>query len=483
MAASAQFRPQNRNLGMVMREVDEDLAIFLGMRNVEQERGEHLLKDSDELEDSTVRKSDDAVLESNGIVLEIVQSAADENYLNLEIDENDYDWLYAQPDSTLHPSVELEVKDSESSLTEITNDGCIAQKSEACIECEWSAHGSTDSVASANKKPLSSGDRRKAPRAATPTRGESTLPAKSKSSHASKPTLLSSKPTCDISRSSTPVRATPRASTPVGRQSIPVSSKPASRSTTPTCKPATTLTTSGVSGSVRKTGFTTTKNLGSRMSSPSEILSSSHDASDNLKVLMPKRTVSASRGRPNGHTTNSSRDEKRRQKSCSPAKVRASIISTAHKYGSMVQSRSRGHSNGEDDVNPVLIGSKMVERVVNMRKLAPPKQDEHSTHNTSKKSSHVNSGFGRSLSKKSLDMAIRHMEIRRTIPDDLRTIATRVLSSVSSKYASSGNTESPLTSSSDSSKSSINNKTRFLDGTETEDSVSVDSKHSTASSQ
>ncbi|XP_073157307.1 uncharacterized protein [Henckelia pumila] len=480
MAASVQFRPQNRNLGMVMREVDEDLAIFLGMRNVEKERGEYLVKDSDELDESAEQKSDRTVLEPNGLELEIVQSAADENSLNLEIDENDYDWLYAQPDSTIHPSEALAVKDSELSLTEITNGGGIALKS------EWSTTNSTDCVASANNKPLSSGDRRKTPRAATPTRGKSALPEKSKSSRAptptSKPTLLPSKPTSANSRSSTPVRTTPLSSTPVGRLSMPASSKPAPRSTTPTCKPATALSTSVVSGSVRKMGSATVKNLVFRTSNPSEILSLSHDASENPKILMPKRTVSASRGRPNGHAPNSSCNVKRRQKSCSPAKIRTPITNTAHKNRSLIQSRSRGHSNGDDDVNPILIGSKMVERVVNMRKLAPPKQDEHSSHDTSKKSFHDNSGFGRSLSKKSLDMAIRHMDIRRTIPDDLRTIATRVLSSVSAKYASAGNTESPLTSSSDSSKSSIYNSSHFLDGSETEDSVSIDSKHSTASS-
>ncbi|XP_075474433.1 uncharacterized protein LOC142505359 isoform X2 [Primulina tabacum] len=463
--ASVQFRPQNRNLAMVMREVDENLAIFLGVRNVEKERSEHLIKDSDELDDSAEQKSDGPVLESNGLELEIVQSAADENSHNLEIDKNDYDWLYGQPASTLHPSDALEVKDSESSLTEITNGGGMVLKSE----------------------PLSSGDQRKTRRATPPNRGKSALPAKSKPSRAStptsKPTLLSSKPTSANSRSSTPVRTTPRSSIPVGRPSMPVSSKPAPRSTAPTCKPAAALTTSGLSGSVRKMGSVTMKNLKNLGSNPSEILSLSHDDSENPKILMPKRTVSASRGRPNGHASNLSRNGKRRQNSCSPAKIRTPTTNTAHKNGSMIQSRSRGHSNGDDDVNPVLIGSKMVERVVNMRKLAPPKQDEHSSHDNSKKSSHDNSGFGRSLSKKSLDMAIRHMEIRRTIPDDLHTLATRVLSSVSAKYASAGNTESPLTSSSDSFKSSIYNSSRFLDGSETEDNVSIDSKHSTASSQ
>lgn len=74
---------------------------------------------------------------------------------------------------------------------------------------------------------------------------------------------------------------------------------------------------------------------------------------------------------------------------------------------------SRGHSKANDNVSPVVIGTKMVERVINMRKLAPPRlDDKHSPHsNLSGKSSSSpdSTGFGRTLSKKSLDMAIRHM--------------------------------------------------------------------------
>lgn len=36
MQASVQFRPHNRDLGVVMREVDEEIAIFLGMKNGEK---------------------------------------------------------------------------------------------------------------------------------------------------------------------------------------------------------------------------------------------------------------------------------------------------------------------------------------------------------------------------------------------------------------------------------------------------------------
>lgn len=74
--------------------------------------------------------------------------------------------------------------------------------------------------------------------------------------------------------------------------------------------------------------------------------------------------------------------------------------------------KNRGYSNGNDDVNPVLMGTKMVERVVNMRKLAPPREDRVvNQNNTSGKLSvsQDNAGFGRTLSKKSFDMALRHL--------------------------------------------------------------------------
>ncbi|XP_010505431.1 PREDICTED: uncharacterized protein LOC104782251 [Camelina sativa] len=65
--------------------------------------------------------------------------------------------------------------------------------------------------------------------------------------------------------------------------------------------------------------------------------------------------------------------------------------------------RSTGRSKSSNDVNPVLMGTQMVERVVNMRKLPPPKYDDKTSL-----------GFGRNLSRSSLDMALRHMNIRRS---------------------------------------------------------------------
>ncbi|KAK4432291.1 hypothetical protein Salat_0991200 [Sesamum alatum] len=464
MAASVQFRPQSRDLGMVMREVDEDLAIFLGMRNAEKEmKDQHLLvEEPHELHESIgAEPKPDSLLTSYASQTEIVPIPADDN------------WLLIQPDTSFLPSVEGDVQDPAAAHTEISFAQGTSLKSEPGNTCEESASlsesslavvtsTSADSSGAVNKRPSSSGGRKPTLRAATPP-GRPALPAKLKPSRASTPTSRTTLP------SSKPIAAQARShsSTPASRPSIPVIAKSGSRSATPTRKPATPSTTSRISAPDRaSTGSSnglknpvpsrgTTPTLKSRPSKPSEMLSLSHDAPQNAKASMPRRPASASRGRPSLPATHpSSSNGKPRQKSCSPARVRASI-SAPHKTGIKMLSKSRGYSNEGDDVNPVLIGTKMVDRVVNMRKLAPPK-DEYVTNENPKKSSQENSGFGRSLSKKSLDMAIRHMDIR--IPENLRPVATVSANGVRSTSAKSscvGVSGSPLTSSCDSSKSSI----------------------------
>ncbi|KAJ6690182.1 hypothetical protein OIU85_006462 [Salix viminalis] len=123
----------------------------------------------------------------------------------------------------------------------------------------------------------------------------------------------------------------------------------------------------------------------------------------------------------------------------------------------------------------------MVDRVINMRKLAPPKQDDRHSPRilTVKSSSPDSSGFGRTLSKKSLDMAIRHMDIRRIMPGNLRPSMTNI--PASSMYSVRSGpprsrtisvSDSPLaTSSNASSEVSVNNNGLCLDGIELEDDI------------
>ncbi|XP_050214236.1 uncharacterized protein LOC126665455 isoform X2 [Mercurialis annua] len=359
----------------------------------------------------------------------------------------------------------------------------------------------TNSSHTNNRRPSSSGGPTSATRAATPT-GRSTLPATIKPSRASTPTsratMPSSKPTGPALRSSTPTRTFPRSSTPTTRSSVPAS-KSNSRSATPT-RPMSTPSSApsaaapGVRSSIMvKSVSTTLKNpvpsrgssptVKSRPWKPNEMPGFSLDAPPNLRTSLPERPASASRGRPAGEGTRSASTEagsktRPRQQSCSPARGRSL---TGSGNGSRISNpaKSRASNNGSDDVNPVMMGTKMVERVVNMRKLAPSKLDDyHSTHNNSagKTSCLDSSGFGRTLSKKSLDMAMRHMVIRRSISGDLRPLTSIPASSVysvrsggSTKSKTNSVLDSPLaTSSNTSSEPSVNNSFILADGIDME---------------
>ncbi|GER54421.1 proteophosphoglycan [Striga asiatica] len=90
----------------------------------------------------------------------------------------------------------------------------------------------------------------------------------------------------------------------------------------------------------------------------------------------------------------------------------------------LMRKKSCGAPDGDDDVSPVVMGTKMVERLVNMRKLAPPLRGGESFGSLDNHRAKKKSGFGRLLSIRSLDMAIRHMDIRRSITtsDVLRAV-------------------------------------------------------------
>lgn len=209
------------------------------------------------------------------------------------------------------------------------------------------------------------------------------------------------------------------------------------------------------------------------------------DAPPNLKTSLPERPPSATRSRPGAPNSRSSSVEassngKSKRQSSTPSKGRVST-GFGHNNQSSMQALSRARFTDSDNESPVIIGTKMVERVVNMRKLAPPKnENHHSAHNNShgKSSSSDSSGFGLTLSKKSLDMAMRHMDIRRSMQGNLRPLVTSipassmysVRSAGSSKSRTVGVSDSPLaTSSTASSEPSVNHNSISCDGSEVEE--------------
>ncbi|XP_071724108.1 uncharacterized protein [Rutidosis leptorrhynchoides] len=344
-----------------------------------------------------------------------------------------------------------------------------------------------------------------------------------------KPSLSSTKSTTSTtkstvpSRSTTPLsRSTARSSTPT-RSSVPPPSKPTSRAPTPIRRPFTssstgtlgpTLTKSvspakpstpvsrSVSGTSRNPVPSPAQSRGTsptpkpRTWKPSDMPGYSLDAPPNLRTTLPDRPLSATRGRPGAPSSRSSSIEptssgRPRRQSCSPSRGRIPN-GTSRNTGSSVPAVNRAFSKANDNVSPGLMGTKMVERVINMRKLAPPRQDDKPSplsNLSGKSSSPDSSGFGRTLSKKSLDMAIRHMDIRRTIPGNLRPLMMNI--PASSMYSVRSGpmrsrtvsvSDSPLaTSSNASSEVSVNHNGHYLDASEVEDNGSERGNQSPAS--
>ncbi|XP_057524509.1 uncharacterized protein LOC130804174 isoform X2 [Amaranthus tricolor] len=567
-----------------MREKEDDLALFLEMRKREKEKNDLLLlRDSEELDESLVSQPGSSPL-FNIPSTTPARKTGLEDFLNLDGEKNDYDWLLTPPGTPLFPSLEMESRKSyiyereapksqpavlrsrlANSQTETTGRNSLMPRQPTASTGLTSSNSGMRRPSSSGgpgSRPSSSGGSGSRPvtpgggsRPATPTgRPTSTSSKPSRSStptsrgtlssskpslHSSSPKPLtsmrstasatstrsagpsrsstpsrsttatrssvpsagpsrSSTPTRSTARSATPTRSTARSSTSTARPSAPSApiSRSTSRTSTPTRRPSAPSSVANITASLNKSSSISSKSVGlapsrsaapscgtsptvrSRPWNPSEMPGFSLDAPKNLRTTLPDRPLSATRGRPAAPSARSASVEpvsngRPRRQSCSPSRGRTPN-GKIHSSGSSVPAVSRGHSKVNDDVSPVVIGTKMVERVINMRKLAPPRQDDKHSPGLSGKSasSPDSSGFGRTLSKKSLDMAIRHMDIRRSIPGNLRPLMTKVpassMYSVRSGPAGSRTasvSDSPLaTSSNASSERSVNNHNPALDG-------------------
>ncbi|XP_009605096.1 endochitinase A-like isoform X1 [Nicotiana tomentosiformis] len=542
----------------VMKEKEEELALFLEMRRREKDRNDLLLfQNGDEFDAPLGLNAGGSPLFNIGSATTVRKNGADD-FLNAENDKNDYEWLLTPPSTPLFPSLEMESEKSMMSRLGTAKARPTALKSRlANPQPEPSGRSilasrqlaSTHGLNTSNsglRRPSSSGGSRPSTPTGRPTlsaisaltsasRRTSTAASKSMTSTATSRTVsttTSSRP----SRSSTPTsRATlpsakstvpPRSSTPTSRSSARSStpttrasstpttrasvagSKSTSRVATPTRRPTSVSSTATATAPLIKspssvtTATTTARNPGySRASSPtvkprpwkpSDIPGFSLDAPPNLRTSLSDRPISATRGRPGAPNVRSSSIEpvtngRIRRQSCSPARGRPPN-GVVRSSGSSVPipAMSRLHAKANDNVSPGLIGTKMVERVVNMRKLAPPAKQDNKysprSNLSANSSSPDSSGFGRTLSKKSLDMAMRHMDIRRSIPGILRPSMTNIPASSMYSVRSGPNrsrtvsvSDSPLhTSSNASSEVSINNNAVCVDGSEVDDAISSD---------
>ncbi|RDX61917.1 hypothetical protein CR513_59805, partial [Mucuna pruriens] len=502
---------------MVMKERDEELSLFLEMRRREKENEKNnllLLQNSEELDLSN--------LESNrgGSMISKIASSVPprkngvEEFLNSENDKSDYDCvlillLLAPPDTPLFPTLEKESQISVKSEQETHNARPTALRPRRTISIFGSSkvaniqvepasrsnavskhHAAMPGLGSStndSRRPSSRGPTSATSRSSTPS-GRPTLPSTTKSSRPSTPTsratLTSAKSTAPPVRSSIPTRSTARSSTPTTTRPSLAPPKTSQRSATPTLRSSTPSKAFGPPAppirpsSASKARPAVAKNpvqsrgispsVRSRPWEPSQMPGFSLDAPPNLKTSVSDRPTSTTRTRPGAPNSKSSFVEassngKSKRMASTPSKGRNST-GLVHNNHTSMQVLSKARFTDGDDENPVLIGTKMVERVVNMRKLAPPKHEDHhsSRDNSYGKSSSGSSGFGTTLSKKSLDMAMRHMDIGRSIQGNLRPLVTSIPASSMYSVRSGSSSKSSTTSS----EPSVNNNSISCDGSE-----------------
>ncbi|KAG5616250.1 hypothetical protein H5410_016074, partial [Solanum commersonii] len=462
-------RQRQRLMGSI-RSSDEELSLFLEMRRRENDRNNNrFLQKSDEF-DPLGSKSGSSPAFNIASAAPLRKTRTDE-FLNADNDKTDYDWLLTPPGTPLFPSLEMESRKTMMSqlgtsrahptalTSRLTNSLPEATSRSNLASRQLASSPGLNTSSSSLRRPSSSGGSR--PSTPTGTGSKST-------SRAATPTRRATSVSSTTNTTVPPVKPV---SSPSGTRSATTASRnpAASRASSPTVKP--------------------------RPWKPSDIPGFSLDAPPNLRTSLPDRPISATRGRPGAASVRSSSVERAsngrvRRQSCSPARGRPPN-GVMHSSGSSVPvpSMSRLHAKAKDNVSPGMVGTKMVERVINMRKLVPPKQDDkHSPHSnlSAKSSSPDSSGFGRSLSKKSLDMAIRHMDIRQRVSGNLRPLMTNIpassMYSVRSGPPTRGRTsrsismpDSPLaTSSNASSEVSVSNNVVWVDGSEIDEDISSD---------
>ncbi|RVW80797.1 hypothetical protein CK203_047837 [Vitis vinifera] len=408
----------------------------------------------------------------------LARSGMDDLLSSVEGGKHDYDWLLTPPGTPLFPSSDgnesqptmlaprnsnlarsasttkasrLSVAQSESSYSRPTRSSSVTRPSISTSQYSTYSSSRSSSILNTSSASVSSYTRPSSPI----TRSSSTA----------RPSTPSARPTS--SRSSTPSRARPgltsssidkprpspnsRPTTPSSRPQLQANlSSPAARSnsrpSTPTRRtPAASLSpTAGPSPSTAR-AMSNGRNPApaSRPSSPSPRVRNPPqpivlpdfplDTPPNLRTTLPDRPLSAGRSRPGAAMTMKGNSETPTRRQSSPIVTRGRV--------SEPNARGRLHSNGHVADSPE---SRKASHVTE------PSRKPVKTSTTSSEST----GFGRTISKKSLDMAIRHMDIRNGT-GSIRPLSGTTLFPQSIRSAAS-KTQSARASSASSAPSSVN---------------------------
>ncbi|KAK8572714.1 hypothetical protein V6N12_028761 [Hibiscus sabdariffa] len=429
-AASHQHRRgRSLNAGLFPRDSDENLDLF------SKSRRSLSAASSDESPGVSVKLG----RLPNGSA--IAKGGIDDLLSSTEGGKHDYDWLLTPPGTPLFPSSEglesqstslvprsnpkvrsvsttkasrLSVSHSESnhssrparsssvtrpSLSSSYNNyssnrgGSILNTSSASVS-SYTRPSSPITRSVSTAKPSTPSARSTPSRPSTPSKVRPSPPSshidKSRPSQISRPSTPTSRPQILANMNSTSVRSNSRPSTPTRRNPAASLSSPASPS----------LST----GRIVSNGRTAAPS--SRPSSPGPRVRPPQqpvvpvdfplDTPPNLRTTLPDRPISAGRSRPGASATT-----KTNQDTSSSINMSRRHSSPIAPRGRLTDppGRTRIHSN---DYSSDIHESRRISHVPDMRK--PVKSSTTTTDGPG--------GFGRTISKKSLDMAIRHMDIR-----------------------------------------------------------------------
>ncbi|KAJ8615961.1 hypothetical protein MRB53_035333 [Persea americana] len=435
---------------------DDDLLLFHEMRRREKERSVNLLLVSDELESN-----------SGNYPLYRIPSAmkgAGNEFFPFESDKNDYDWLKTPPATPLFPSLEMEAAGA----------NFVMQREIPILQPIKHSRFAGHSTSEAPKPIFTPKSTNLKSRSATPnTKPSVTIKPPQTNKPISVPTQKSTQPTPDTRKKSNfpSISAKPMVSNQASSNIGPETSNPKHRPNVtdrPKSRGVSPLVRSRIPATIPGFSYETPPNL--RTSAPSDRSTSASrgrpvnpiagsDRAPSATRVRPMKAIagsdrapsatrvrpanptslldrasSATRVRPGNQTTEMKQEGgKAGRQSCSPSMAR----------GRRPELRKEGKLEGG---NGFVLGSRMVEKVVNARKSG--RGEEQDPRPKFLVSGVDGSGFGRLMSKSSLDMALKHMEIKRN-PSNFRhynTILSGRNSTSTTTSCNSSLSSSPRTS-------------------------------------
>ncbi|KAK7319069.1 hypothetical protein RJT34_03781 [Clitoria ternatea] len=378
MRSDSHKRGRSLESGLLLKEKDDDLALFSEMQTREKES--FLLQSADDFEDSfstKLRHFSDIKL---GISIPGRGETSD--LLNVDGDKNDYDWLLTPPDTPLFPSL-----DDEPPETNVVNRGRTRSKPISISRSSTMDRSYKSSRGSASPSRLSS----------SPRSGNNSLQSRGRASSAP-----NSSPTQSVRQATPSRRPSPPPTKPV---------TPAPRSSTPTPRRISTGSSGPAVSGIR--GTSPVKTSRGNSASPkirawqTNIPGFSSEAPPNLRTSLADRPTSYVRGSSPASRNGRDSTSKLGRHSMSPTASRGSSYLNSHDRDQF-SSHSKGSviSSGDDDLD-----SLQSTPVGSLDQLGSRRAGSFSNSNTpsiSKKSARM--GSPSSAPKRSFDSALRQMD-------------------------------------------------------------------------